>query len=142
MQMYNMKTIELKIRQVIHRRDAVMGRLTINGNYVADTAERAQYQLPAGRYDLELVPCVCCKRQMIRIWKPGEKYRPCPDCQHCRLIRWGNGVYRLPHPTVLIGKYRVPGVLTQTRELFNLLFERLRKSIDRDHKAYLIIQPG
>ena len=60
MQMYNMKTIELKIRQVIHRRDAVMGRLTINGNYVADTAERAQYQLPAGRYDLELVPCVCC----------------------------------------------------------------------------------
>ena len=49
MQMYNMKTIELKIRQVIHRRDAVMGRLTINGNYVADTAERAQYQLPAGR---------------------------------------------------------------------------------------------
>lgn len=109
------------LKRIRHQPQAIDGQIWIEGQKVCDCAENAHHCLPPGRYEIELVK--------------SKKYgRKMPS-----FIRFGNGVYNLHEPLVLVGKYLVPGCLTHSRSAFDVLYERIRKNIERGNEVTLTI---
>lgn len=101
--------------------EAIDGQIWIEGQKVCDCAENAHHCLPPGRYEIELV-------------KNKKFGRKMPS-----YIQYGNGVYNLQEPVILVGTFIAPGCLTHSRLAFNALYDRIRKNIERGNQVTLVI---
>ena len=59
---------------------------------------------------------------------------------YCPRILPGNGVYNRTDGAILIGRYLAPGILTQSREYFDRLHDRIEKTLARGKEVWLVIK--
>lgn len=125
------------------------GHLTIDGLRICDTLENANAQVPAGNYTLTLVKCKQYARKMVLL-NPNP---PCDLCKKlklvynnttlpcwCPMLKPGNGVHNRLDGSILVGQRNCLGSLVHPKDVFDSLYERIRKSISRGHQVTLIIK--
>lgn len=115
-------------------KEAIDGRLTIDGIYICDTAERASTCLKPGSYRITIAQCQRLERKMPLLQGCSG------DCAACSFLNAGNGVYNLTNGSILVGETICPGCVKHSRKAFNALYQRLRKSAKRGNELLFIIQ--
>lgn len=106
---------------------SVDGHLYIGRRYVCDTSERLSCLLPVGMYAVELrdIPSLSRSMPCLRPLFPQAVSGGIP------LLTWGNGVHTLTDGSVIVGEYRVPGVVVRSHAAFGPLYDRIRKAFGR-----------
>jgi hypothetical protein len=88
------------------------GHLYINRKRVCDTVEHPRSHLPAGLYEVSLqFP-----------------------------FKHGDGALSSLHGEIIVGKYALPGVVTQSQTTYDRLYERLKKAWQRHTPVHLSIR--
>lgn len=142
--------MKITIQRYCKKSQTIDGRLYIDGVKVCDTAENANFAIPSGNYKVEIVKCKQYARKQLCIIVNGS-----PDCKNCERLecvslnttmprfcpqlKAGNGVYNRKDGSIILGTRICPGCLKRTKQAFNSVFERLRKSIERGHEVTLTI---
>ena len=97
-----------------HRsRWGIDGVLSIDGAHICETVEHPTKCLPSGEYPITL-------KRMI--------------------LRHGNGPFLNTHGEICVGRYSMPGLVLQSRPVYQSLYERIKKSLQRGHEVKLIIE--
>lgn len=130
------------------------GILIINGKRICDTLENANGQIPAGIYTIRLVKCKHHARKMPCL-NPTSPCTKCPRALnfqpsslnftlpcYCPMIKPGNGVHNRLDGSILVGVYNCLGSIIKPKDIFDALYERIRKSLSRGNKVMLIIKDG
>lgn len=118
--------MNITIKRYRQKGAATDGYLIIDSERVCHTAENTQYKMDAGTYHVRLV----------YDHRRGRKF---PNlCFGCN-IRFGNGVYNIRDSTILVGKHIAPGCLSHSRETFDKLYQRIRKTIERGKEVTITI---
>lgn len=127
------------------------GVLSIDGVRVCDTLENSGARAPAGQYPIRLVKCKQHARKMPCL-NPSPPCDLCPKlkfvCNNstlpcwCPMIKPGNGVHNRHDGSIIIGEYNCLGSIIKPRDIFDALYERIRKSISRGNQVILIIRDG
>ena len=133
------------------RGEYVHGQLTIDGNRVCQTLENALSCVPAGEYVISLLKCKQYSRKMPCL----NANSPCAQCPklkfvcsnstlpcYCPQIKPGNGVHDRHDGSIIVGQYNCLGSIIKPRDIFDALYERIRKSISRGNVVTLIIKDG
>lgn len=156
--------MNLTLRRMLVRGEVTEGQLSVEGMPFCQTLENSLTCLPAGRYPLNLGKCRQYARKMITV---ETDYTPplCtaeaapesqhPRCWHCRrkelvslntrlprycpMLKPGNGIIGRKDGSILLGTRTALGLLVHPRASFDLLYERLRKNLERGHEAVLVI---
>ena len=139
------------IRRTMTHGEYTHGRLSIDGLRVCDTLENANGQVPSGVYTIRLAKCKQYTRKMLLL-NPDA---PCDLCKkslnsnpsslnlvlpcYCPMLKPGNGVHNRLDGSILIGRYNCLGSLIHPKASFDLLYERIRKSISRGNQVLLKI---
>ena len=89
------------------------GVLSIGGAHICETVEHPTLRLPPGEYPITL-------KHMI--------------------LRHGNGPFLNTHGEICVGKYSMPGLVLHSRPVYQTLYERIKKSLQRGHEVKLIIE--
>ena len=140
------------------RGEYVHGQLTIDVNRVCQTLENALSCVPAGEYVITLLKCKQYSRKMpLLVPEPveGHPNAPCLQCPklkfvcsnstlpcYCPQIKPGNGVHDRHDGSIIVGQYNCLGSIIKPRDIFDALYERIRKTISRGKKVTLIIKDG
>ena len=124
------------------------GSLSIDGNKICSTLENANALVPSGDYQISLIKCKQYSRKMICLHGSA----PCSQCPKLKLvcsnstlpcwcpqIKPGNGVHNRHDGSIIVGVYNCPGSIIKPRDIFDALYERIRKSISRGNQVKLII---
>ena len=124
------------------------GSLSIDGNKICSTLENSNAQVPSGEYQLSLLKCKQYCRKMICLHGSA----PCSQCPKLKLvcsnstlpcwcpqIKPGNGVHKRLDGSIIVGVYNSLGSIIKPRDIFDALYERIRKSISRSNQVKLII---
>ena len=135
----NISIIRRRLREASNSID---GALYVDGMKICDTAENALSALAPGTYAVALVRCRQYARKM-----PVVQVQGCGLCQECRkhsfaginttmptvchMLKPGNGVHRRTDGSIIVGKHLVPGCLIYPRQAFDILYERIRKNVER-----------
>lgn len=125
------------------RLGAIDGRLVIDGRKVCDTVENGFRHLPAGIYQISTVKCPLAGRK-IPVFRTAAG-RGCSRClesggrQSCPRFRSGNGAHGLADCSVTVGRSVLAGVVVDSRVTFDMLCERMRKSLSRGKSIHLHI---
>ena len=133
------------------RNEFTHGRLTINGKFVCHTLENTTSRVPAGEYTITLVNCKQYARKMLCL-SPAPPCSQCPKrpfindnsilpC-YCPMLKPGNGAHNRLDGSILVGKFNCLNSLIHPRDVFDPLYERIRKSLSRGHKVKLTIVDG
>lgn len=61
------------------------------------------------------------------------------DAANCPKLLHGNGVFNRIDGSILVGSYRQPGVVINSRPIFDRLYDRIEKAISRGYQVELII---
>ena len=133
------------------RGEYVHGQLIIDGNRVCQTLENALSCVPAGEYVISLLKCKQYSRKMPCL----NANAPCAQCPklkfvcsnstlpcYCPQIKPGNGVHDRHDGSIIVGQYNCLGSIIKPRDIFDALYERIRKSISRGNVVTLIIKDG
>ena len=133
------------------RGEYVHGQLTIDGNRVCQTLENALSCVPAGEYVISLLKCKQYSRKMPCL----NANAPCAQCPklkfvcsnstlpcYCPQIKPGNGVHDRHDGSIIVGQYNCLGSIIKPRDIFDALYERIRKSISRGNVVILNIKDG
>ena len=88
------------------------GHLYINRKRICDTVEHPTRYKPNGTYSVE------------------------PDNNP---FRHGDGALSSRHGEIIVGKYALPGVVTQSKATYDRLYERFKKSWQRHTPVHLTI---
>ena len=124
--------MKIEIIRTTRRKHSVDGEMMIDGIKLCHTVENAVWCLPPGRYRVEIVYIRSMARKM-----------PClfsfDDNQPKALVMTGNGVFSLRCANILVGEQLVPGCVKKSAATFNVLYERLRKSLARGHTLDMTI---
>ena len=133
------------------RGEYVHGQLTIDGNRVCQTLENALSCVPAGEYVISLLKCKQYSRKMPCL----NANAPCLQCPklkfvcsnstlpcYCPQIKPGNGVHDRHDGSIIVGQYNCLGSIIKPRDIFDALYERIRKSMGRGNQVTLIIKDG
>ena len=132
------------------RGEYVHGQLTIDGNRVCQTLENALSCVPAGEYVISLLKCKQYSRKMPCL-NPNAPCAQCPKLKfvcsnslpcYCQQIKPGNGVHDRHDGSIIVGQYNCLGSIIKPRDIFDALYERIRKSISRGNQVLLIIKDG
>ena len=133
------------------RVEYVHGLLTIDGNRVCQTLENALSCVPAGEYVISLLKCKQYSRKMPCL-NPNAPCAQCPKLKfvcsnstlpcYCPQIKPGNGVHDRHDGSIIVGQYNCLGSIIKPRDIFDALYERIRKSISRGNVVTLIIKDG
>ncbi len=91
------------------------GELFIGNRKICATTESTLNRLPVGKYTIH-------KAEARKFFSPL------------------NGVKKKGDRFIHVGTHLVPGVVINTRNIFNALLERIRKSIERNHEVTLVIK--
>ena len=133
------------------RGEYVHGQLIIDGNRVCQTLENALSCVPAGEYVISLLKCKQYSRKMPCL-NPNAPCAQCPKLKfvcsnstlpcYCPQIKPGNGVHDRHDGSIIVGQYNCLGSIIKPRDIFDALYERIRKSISRGNVVTLIIKDG
>lgn len=109
----------------------------IDGQHVCDCAENAYYRIFPGLYDVDL-------RYNVEVHRKVPTLIPADGCmQVCRgnfpILKIGNGVFTNLKGQLIVGKYRVSGVVIHSRETFLNLYDRINNSMRRGNKVQIRI---
>ena len=58
---------------------------------------------------------------------------------YCPQLKIGNGVYNRPNGSIIVGTHLVPGCLLHSKDAYDPLYQRIRKSIERGNEVILRI---
>ena len=58
------------------------------------------------------------------------------------MLKPGNGVHNRLDGSILVGQYNCLGSLIHPKDVFDPLYERIRKSLSRGNEVLLIIKDG
>jgi len=105
--------MEIVIVRQEHKPWGIDGHLYINRNRVCDTVEHPNRHLPAGAYTLNI--------------------QSFP-------FRHGDGALCLKDREIIVGRYALPGVVTQSQATYDRLYERLKKAFQRGTPVRLTIR--
>ena len=124
--------MKIEIIRTTRRKQSVDGEMVIDGIKVCHTVENAVWCLPLGRYRVEIVYIRSLARKMPCLFS-GD------DNQPKAMVMMGNGVFNLRCANILVGEQLVPGCVKKSAAAFNVLYERLRKSLARGHTIDMTI---
>jgi len=116
--------MEIVIVRQEHKPWGIDGHLYINRQRVCDTVEHPRFHLPAGEYQITNDKC-----QMTN----GEWNIPSP-------FRHGDGALSSTHGEIIVGKFALPGLVTQSAATYQRLYERLKKAFQRGTPVHLYIR--
>lgn len=68
-----------------------------------------------------------------------EAIKKSHDVANCPKILHGNGVFNQIDGNIIVGKYLQPGIVLNSRQVFDRLYDRIEKAISRGHSVELII---
>jgi len=116
--------MEIIIVRQERKKWGIDGHLYINRKHVCDTVEHPRFHLPAGEYQITNDKC-----QMT-----NEEWNiPSP-------FRHGDGALASLHSEIIVGKLALPGLVTQSAETYQRLYERLKKAWQRGTTVRLTIR--
>ena len=116
--------MEIIIVRQEHKPWGIDGHLYINRQRVCDTVEHPTRHLPAGEYSVVNDKC-----QMSNI-----------QCPISMPFRHGDGALSSIHGEIIVGKLALPGLVTQSAETYQRLYERLKKAFQRNTLVRLTIR--
>ena len=133
------------------RNEYTHGRLVIDGNFVCHTLENTNARVPAGAYKITLVKCKQYARRMPLL----HGNAPCDLCKkrpfinnnsilpcYCPMLKPGNGTHNRLDGSILVGKFNCLNSLIHPKDIFDPLYERIRKSISRGNQVTLTVKDG
>ena len=124
--------MKIEIIRTTRRKHSVDGEMVIDGIKVCHTVENAVWCLTPGRYRVEIVYIRSMARKMPCLFSID-------DNQPKAMVMMGNGVFSLRCANILVGEQLVPGCVKKSAAAFNVLYERLRKSLARGHTIDMTI---
>ena len=124
--------MKIEIIRTTRRKHSVDGEMMIDGIEVCHTVENAVWCLPPGRYRVEIVYIRSLARKMPCLFSVD-------DNQPKAMVMMGNGVFNLRCANIIVGEQLVPGCVKKSAAAFNVLYERLRKSLARGHTIDMTI---
>ena len=119
------------------------GTLSIDGEIIATAVESLSSLLPSGTYPLEVKKCPWAGRRMPVIINPRQAALPCSQCQkhpRCSLLMPGTSAKDCTAGSIIVGQSLIPGVVKQSQATFDLLFERIRKQVERGKTVTLTVE--
>ena len=99
----------------------VEGHLYIDEKIICDTLENSRSCLSSGIYAIRITKC------KLKALVFNNTVMP----QFCGQIKVGNGVYSRHDGSIIVGALAAPGCIVSPRSAFDLIFERIRKNIER-----------
>ena len=146
--------MNIHIKRIRKTADTIDGQLTIDGSVrLCDTAENAITALPAGTYHVSIIKCKQHARKMPVIVVHKDVLPNCSKCNKlpcvtnntkmpciCPMLKVGNGVYHREDGSIILGTYIAPGCLKHSKEAFDTVYDRIRKSSERGHEITLTIE--
>ena len=140
--------MKIVITRLFTKGEYTHGSLSIDGTRICSTLENANALVPSGDYVISLIKCKQYSRKMICLHGSA----PCSQCPKLKLvcsnstlpcwcpqIKPGNGVHKRLDGSIIVGVYNCPGCIIKPRDIFDTLYERIRKSISRGNQVKLII---
>lgn len=67
------------------------------------------------------------------------KHAPKDPMPFCPQIKAGNSAWKETDGAIIVGQYLQPGVVIKSRPIFDALYERIRKNIDRESEVTITI---
>ena len=114
------------IKRFNYSKFGVEGTLTINNHEICTTLEHPDHHLPPGSYPIEL--------------EHNEHYeRDLPTMPNGANIRPGNGPFNLKDGSIIVGERYMLGVLFKSAEVFDKLYWRIWRNLQRGKKVELRI---
>lgn len=114
-------------------------RLEAHGRRVCDCAEHTATRIPPGTYNVEIRYSPLARRQVPTLIPIDECYKVTRG--QFPIIKVGNGVHTLTNQ-IIVGRHILPGVVIHSHQAFMLLFERIKKAIQRGRSITIqIIEP-
>lgn len=141
--------MKIEIRRTRIGKEVMDGKLYVEGAYLCDTAECVEGAIEEGIYVVSRRKCKAYGRGMLLVDDEGK----CGKCAYrgpvygklpcrCPMITWGNGAYRCDDGGIRIGEYVTHGCLLRTKEIFDGLYERVRKCMERGGKVVVEVKGG
>ena len=125
----------------------VEGHLYIDEKLICDTLENSRSCLSSGIYAIRITKCKQHRRNVICVESLGDEVTQNAKCHKCKLkvqvfnntvmpqfcgqIKVGNGIYGRHDGSIIVGTLAAPGCIVSPRSAFDLIFERIRKNIER-----------
>lgn len=145
----------IQIKRNLVKGEITQGKLYIDGSYVCDTLENSRSCLSSGFYAIRITKCKQHKRNVICVEKYADETGKASMCHKCKLkelvfnntvmpqfcpqIKAGNGVYGRCDGSIVVGTRATFGCIISPRSAFDLLYERIRKNIERGKHVSLEI---
>ena len=107
----------------------VEGHLYIDENLICDTLENSRSCLSSGIYAIRITKC------KLKALVFNNTVMP----QFCPQIKAGNGVHGRRDGSIIVGTRATFGCIISPRSAFDLLYERIRKNIERGKHVSLEI---
>lgn len=141
--------MNIVIKRLFTKGEYTHGSLSIDGNKICSTLENANALVPSGDYQISLIKCKQYSRKMLCL----NANAPCSKCPkqkfvcnnstlpcYCPMLKPGNGVHNRHDGSIIVGVYNCPGSIFKPRDIFDALYERIRKSISRGNKVILCVK--
>lgn len=142
----------IKIERYCKKAEAIDGYLYIENMFICDCAENALSAIKAGHYHVTIAKCRQLHRKMPVVVAHKDLLLNCMHCKKkscvninakmpvmCPMLSPGNGVYHRDDSSIKVGEFIVSGCLKHTREKFDIIYDRIRKNIERGKEVTLII---
>lgn len=142
--------MNIKLKRIRFKPDTIDGQIWIDGIKVCDCSENAHHCLPVGKYIIEVSKCNKYARKMPVVqMQEGSLCQACQKLPYvsnnstmpiiCPMLKPGNGVCNRTDGSIIVGKYLAPGCLSHPKQAFAMLYERIRKNLERGHEVTLSI---
>ena len=118
--------MEIVIVRGDHKPWGIDGHLYINRQRVCDTVEHPSKHLPSGIYTIASLSDASPLSDEIALIKVP--------------FRHGDGALGLKNREIIVGKYLLQGVVTQSQPTYDRLYERLKKAFQRGTPVRLTIR--
>ena len=144
--------MNIVIKRLFTKGEYTHGSLSTDGTKICSTLENANALVPSGDYQISLIKCKQYSRKMLCL----NPQAPCTMCKkslnsqpsslnftlpcYCPMLKPGNGVHNRLDGSICVGQYNCLNSLIHPRDIFDALYERIRKSISRGNKVILCVK--
>lgn len=156
--------MEIYVNRLLRERGTIMGTLKVVKEVagerielvkVCGTVEREVDCLPAGKYRVRIGKCIYHHRKMpFLVPMDSSQCELCCKARHshefgdisafaslpCAMIQPGNGPFTMSRGSILVGEVHAPGYVLKSQQLFNTLYERIKKAVWRGNEVMLEIK--
>ena len=143
--------MNIVIKRLFTKGEYTHGSLSIDGTKICSTLENANALVPSGNYQITLIKCKQYARKMLCL-NPSA---PCSKCHklpfvcmnstlpcYCPMLKPGNGVHNRLDGSIIVGKFNTWGSIIRSKDTFDPLYERIRKSLSRGNQVTLTVFDG